>query len=92
MAVQVTHFELNKQREAEARAAAQARSAVHNREVGQADYEQLVNVQYDNTRESIDARDVDSALTQLSVQEQCAFVVPRTVWLAANFMNDHLWH
>jgi hypothetical protein len=77
--MQVTAFDLSKQREADKRQAQDAaaqRDMAQKREVGQADYDRLVTAQNDNAVDGVDARDVDSALAQLSVGEECASCQP----------------
>jgi hypothetical protein len=76
--VQVTAYELDKQREADERAAriaAAQRDQAQRREVGEDDYEKLVLTHNDNAVDAIDARDVDSALAQISVGEECALLL-----------------
>lgn len=78
--LQVTAFDLNKQREADQRQAQDAaaqRDMAQRREVGQQDYERLVETENVNAVDGIDARDVDTALAQLSVGEECAAALPR---------------
>ena len=75
--LQVTAFELQKQREADARASAQAsaqRDQAKRREVGADEYGQMVAAHNDNTEDGIDARNVDAALAQMSVNEECVLV------------------
>ena len=76
--MQVTAFELDKQREADnvaARAASQQREQAQRREVGIDDYDKLVDVSNDNTVDGVDAHGINSALAQMGAAEECALML-----------------
>ena len=80
-----TAFELAKQRDAEARSAAEEaarREQERRREVGEEEYARLMAVGGPNTVDGIDARNVEAAIAQLGVGEECASSFAHVLCLA----------
>ena len=71
----MTQFQLDKMKQVdmkEAAAMADARAKEQRREVGEEAYEMLVGVRHENAVDGVDARDVDTALAQMGLQDECA--------------------